>query len=220
MGALIVREVDVMARRPAFAAAIAVHVGVLALFVLGWGDGVGVSLLPGFSFYEQLRLVQAALLALLLPWTAARCMAQERGDDLVLLSALTAIRPSRLLAARAGAVLAGLILVVASGIPIALIAQRMSASGTPRLIRDEGVMISIAMMAWACVLWARHRSPHALRGWLGAALSTVAAVAAARMAIPSAVLAAGALAVTGGGAVLLLVARADVALRYLSERDA
>lgn len=220
MGTVIAREFDVMARQGPFVAAIAVHAGLLALFVLGWGDGRGVSLLPGLSFYEQTRLVQAGLLAVLLPWTAARCVAPERGNDLVLLSALTAFAPSRLIAARACAVLAGLVLIIATGLPIALLAQRMSAVDTSRLIRDEGIMISIGMVAWACVLWARYLSAGALRGWLGAALLTVAVIAAGRMAAPSALLAAGAFAVMGGAAVLLLMARTDISLRYLSEHDA
>jgi hypothetical protein len=220
MGPVITRELDVMARRTPFVAAVIVHAGLLGLFVLGWGDGRGVPLLPDLSFYEQTRLVQAGLLALLLPWTAARCAAPERGNELVLLSALTGFAPSRLIAARACAGLAGLVLIVASGLPIALMTQRMSAVDTSRLIRDEAVLMAIAMMAWACVLWSRHLTARALRGWLGAAVLTVAVMAAAGLAVSSAVLAAGVLAAIGGAAVLLLLARADVSLRYLAEQDA
>jgi hypothetical protein len=220
MGVVFTRELDVMARRTPFVAAVIVHVGLLALFILGWGNGRGVPLLPDLSFYDQTRVLQAGLLALLLPWTAARCAAPERANDLVLLSALTGLAPSRLLAARACAGLAGLVLIVASGLPIALIAQRMSAVEISRLVRDEAVMISLALMAWACVLWARHLSASALRGWLGAAILTIALMAATGLAVPSAVLAAGIFIVLGGAAVLLLIARADVSLRYLAEQDA
>ena len=217
MGVMAARELDVMARRTPFAVSVIVHAGLLALFVLGWANGRGVPLLPDLSFYEQTRVVQAGLLALLLPWTAARCVASEHGNELVLLSALTGLAPSRLIAARAGAGLAGLVLVVASGLPIVLIAQRMSAVDMPRLVRDEAVMIAIAMMAWACVLWARHLSASALRGWLGATMVTLGIIATAGVAMPSAVMAAGALAAIGGAAVLMLMARADVSLRYLAE---
>ena len=220
MGTLVARELDVIARRGPFVAAIAAHAGLLALFVLAWGNGTGVPLFPDLSFYEQTRLVQAGLLAVLLPWTVARCVAPERGNDLVLLSVLTAFAPSRVIAARACAGLAGLVLIVATGLPVALLAQRMSAVEMSQVLRDEGVMISIGMIALASVLWARHLSARALAGWLGAAILTVAVMAAAGLAAPSAVLAGVAFAVIGGGAVLLLMARADVALRYLSEQDA
>ena len=220
MGVILLRELDVMARRTPFVAAVIVHVGLLTLFILGWGNGTGVPLLPDFSFYEQTRLVQAGLLALVLPWAAARCAARERGDDLVLLSVLTGVAPSRLIAARACAGLAGLVLIVTSGLPIALVAQRMSAVDISRVIRDEAVMISIAMTAWWCVLWARYLTARVLRGWLGATALTVAVMAATGLAVSSPVLAAGMLAATGGAAVLLLMVRADVSLRYLAEQDA
>jgi hypothetical protein len=220
MGVIFRRELDVMARRTAFAVATTVHAGLLALFILAWGDGRGVPLLPELSFYEQTRLLQAGLLALLLPWAAARCAAPERGNDLVLLSALTGLAPSRLVAARACAGLAGLVLIVATGLPIAVIAQRMSDVEMPRLIRDEAVMIALALMAWACVLWAQHLSASALRGWLSATILVIALTAATARAAPSAVLAAGIFALVGGAAVLVLIARADVSLRYLAEQDA
>jgi hypothetical protein len=96
----------------------------------------------------------------------------------------------------------------------------MSDVEMPRLIRDEAVMIALALMAWACVLWAQHLSASALRGWLSATILVIALTAATARAAPSAVLAAGIFALLGGAAVLILIARADVSLRYLAEQDA
>ena len=108
-------------------------------------------------------------------------------------------------------------LVVLGGVPVVLLAQRMSASGLPQVFRDEGVMLAIAVTACASVLCWQHLCQSRLLGWMGAACSTVIVAATVRLVLPS-IQGAAALTLIGAAAALMLAARADSSLRYLSEQ--
>src|ERR1044072_8501480 len=125
MRAFLLREALVAARGPALVAMGIVCAALLAFFPAAWGVR-GMPTLDGTSPYDQLFRLEWILVLLLLPWTAARIVANERADDLVMLSAITAIPPSRVLLARLLSITAALMLVVAAALPAAVAAQQMS----------------------------------------------------------------------------------------------
>lgn len=217
MGAIILRELHVIGRRGALSAVICVHVTLLVGYLLAWGDASGIPVASALNIYEQTLMVEVVLLAILLPWTAARCVAAERGDDLVRLSVVTAIPPSRIVVARALAVTTGLVMVVASGLPTLILAARISAVRMSLVTEYEFALLSLALLSSATALTWRHVCHSRVVGWFAAALSTAAVVSAARMA-PSIVIAP---VVTAASlcAMGLLALRADVSLRYLAERS-
>ena len=214
---MVLRELRVIGRRGALSAAMCVHVALLTLYLLAWGNGNGIPVAGALTTYDQTLMIDVILLVILLPWVAARCVAGERGDDLVLLSMITAIPPSRVVVARALAVTTSLILVVASGLPTLILAGRISAVRMSLVAEYEFALFSLAFVSSATALTWRHVCHSRVIGWFAAALSTAAVVSAARMA-PSLVIAplviAAALCAIG-----LLALRADVSLRYLAERS-
>jgi len=217
MGAMVLRELRVIGRRGALSAAMCVHVALLTGYLLAWGNGNGIPVLGALTVYDQMLMVEVVLLTLLLPWIAARCVATERGDDLVLLSMVTAIPPSRVVVARALAVTMSLILVIASGLPALILAGRISAVRMSLVAEHEFALFSLAFVSSATALTWRHVCHSRVIGWFAAALSTAAVVSAARMApslVIAPVLTAAALCAMG-----LLALRADVSLRYLAERS-
>jgi hypothetical protein len=217
MGAIVLRELRVIGRRGALSAAMCVHVALLTGYLLAWGNGNGIPVAGALTVYDQTLMVDVILLAILLPWIAARCVAVERGDDLVMLSMVTAIPPSRVVVARALAATASLILVIASGLPTLILAGRISAVRMSLVAEYELALFSLAFVSSATALTWRHVCHSRVIGWFAAALSTAAVVSAARMApslVIAPVLTAAALCAMG-----LLALRADVSLRYLAERS-
>jgi hypothetical protein len=214
---MVLRELRVIGRRGALSVAICVHVTLLAGYLLAWGNASGRPVASALNVYEQTLMVEVVLLAILLPWVAARCAASERGDDLVRLSVATAIPPSRIVLARAFAVATGLVMVVASGLPTLILAARISAIGMALVAEYEFALLSLAFLSSAAALTWRHVCHGRVLGWFAAALSTAAVVSAARMAPPlviAPVMTAASLCAMG-----LLALRADVSLRYLEERS-
>ena len=126
MRAVVLREALVAARRPALVSAAIVTATLLALLPVVWGVR-GIPTFGGISLYDQQFRLEWILALVLLPWTAARVIASERGDDLVGLSALTAVQPSRLLLARLLAATIALVAVIAGALPVVISAQQMSA---------------------------------------------------------------------------------------------
>jgi len=217
MGAMVLRELRVIGRRGALSAAMCVHVALLTGYLLAWGNGNGIPVAGALTVYDQMLNVDVILLAILLPWIAARCVAAERGDDLVMLSMVTAIPPSRVIVARALAATTSLILVIASGLPTLILAGRISAVRMSLVAECELALFSLAFVSSATALTWRHVCHSRVIGWFAAALSTAAVVSAARMApslVIAPVLTAAALCAMG-----LLALRADVSLRYLAERS-
>lgn len=214
--AMLSREVTIGIRTPAFAVVLSLHAAMLAAFVVLWGGGV--PLLPGENLYEQQRLVQAVALAGLLPWAAARCGAGYRGDDLVLLSALTAARPSRVVMVQAAALFILLAAVVAAGLPLMLLARQIAAVPMQTALADLLPALGLAAIAGGSSLaWTLRRSDP-LAAWLGATASTILAAALIGSLFPrpaATLLMFG----TGIAATALCAARADVSSRYLSGRS-
>lgn len=216
MSTLLRRELAVVAGRRAFLAAACAHAALLVLFLQSWTDGAGVSALAPRSIYEQLRLVQFGLLLVLLPWTACRTMAEERGPDLVLLAGAAAVAPGRLMAARVGAVALSLALLSLAGLPPAAMAFRMTPDTSGAFILDEAVNVAAAIAAAALALAWRHAIAGRVSGWV-AATATFAGLAVAARGSLHEVAAIAVLAGAGGAVGLLLVSRADVSLRYLDD---
>ncbi|HEX3646306.1 MAG TPA: hypothetical protein VHT95_11915 [Vicinamibacterales bacterium] len=219
MRAMLIREALVVARRPAVVSIVVVYSGLLALFLSAWG-GQRVPMLPGATVYAQLQLLQCALLIVVMPWAAARTVATERADDLVRLSAILAIPPSRVIIARLLAAAIAPALVVAGALPVALIAQQMSAVPVSRALADQITLLTFALPAAVVAVWWMQISSDRLLGWLGATASTMLLVTVARFVFPGALTAAvvaAACAMAGGA---MLASRADLWWRHLRGESA
>jgi len=219
MRAVVLREALVAARRPALVGAAIVGAALLALFPIAWGVR-GIPTLGGISLYDQQFRLEWILALVLLPWTAARVMATERADDFVGLSALTAIQPSRLLLARLLATAIALVAVIAGALPVVISAQQMSAVAASRLVADQVALLTFALPAAIITVWWMQLTTDRLLGWLGAAATTVIVVTLARLSVATMNQAAIALATISVAAAVILLAKADVWWRYLSERRA
>lgn len=219
MRAMVLREALVAARRPALVGAAIVSATLLALFPVAWGVR-GIPTLGGVSLYDQQFRLEWILALVLLPWTAARVIANERGDDLVGLSALTALQPSRLLVARLLAATIALAAVIAGALPVVISAQQMSAVAASRLVADQLALLAFALPAGIITVWWMQLTTDRLLGWLGAAATTIIVVTLARLSVATMNQAAVALATISIGAAAILLTRADVWWRYLSERGA
>jgi hypothetical protein len=219
MRALVLREAERMAGSAGFGAALWTHASWLAAFLAVWGGG-GVPLVPGMPVYEQLRLVQSMLMIVLLPWTAARVIPSERGDAIVRTAACLGVRPSRMLAARIVALSATLLSVVAAGLPMAVVACRMSDVSVSRLLVDQGAVAATAIVMATLVAALQQTLASRVAVWFAAtAVSGVLAWSVRAVALPSATIGpAFALAALVGA--MLLAARGDVSLRYVSEKTA
>jgi hypothetical protein len=214
MRALLVREALVVARKPAVLSMVVLYSGLLALLLSAF-DGHRVPMLPGATIYAQLYVLQCAVLVVVMPWAAARGMATERADDLVRLSATLALPPSRLVFARLLAAAIGPALVVAGALPVALIAQQMSAVSAVRALADQFTLLTFALPAAVITVWWMQISRDRLLGWLGASASAILLAATVYALFPVAATAAivsGACAMAAGA---VLVSRADVWWRHL-----
>ena len=217
MRAVATRELIVIAKRPALTVVICTHVGLLTVFVLMWSHGVPV--LRGANIYEQQHLVQWWLLALLLPWAAARCFAPERGNGLTMMCALTALRPSSVVIAKSSSLVAALALIVFAGFPAAIAAQQMSAVSISGPLRDLLSLMGLAVLVSAItVIWVlavRNR----LGAWIGATVST-GLVLLVLSRLPLAGISLGLTSALVGAAIVEAMAHwSDGSLRYLLERN-
>ena len=217
MRAILLREALVAARKPALVAMTIVSVSLLALFPVVWGVR-GIPSLDGATLYDQHVRLEWILAMVLLPWTAARVIATDRADDLVGLSAAAGLPPSRVLLARLLAATIALAAVVAGALPAVVSAQQMSAVPLSRVVADQLALLAFALPAAVITVWWMQLSKDRLLGWLGAAATTLILVLLTRLAGATMNQAAAAMAAisVAGGAILL--ERADVWWRYLSER--
>lgn len=213
---MLMRDITIGVRTSAFPAVLSVHTALLAAFVVLWGGGVPA--LPGANVYEQQRLVQAALLACLLPWAAVRFGPRGRGDDVVLLSAITGARPSRIVLSQFAALFVLLAAVVVSGLPVMLVARQMAAVPLQTAMADLVPPLGLAALASAAALaWTLGVSDR-LAAWLGAAASSVVIVVTLSALFPRGVVALFLFLVGLAGAALS-ASRADASRRYLSGRS-
>ena len=141
MGALIWRDLTVITRTPAFWVSAALYVAALTAFVVVWGDGVPV--VGAQSSWQQFTMAQRILLAVLLPWTAARCSASSR-RELVWLGAIAAKRPSALLCAKCAALAVSLLALAFSALPVIVLTQQIGAGSPTTAALD---MVPVAALA-------------------------------------------------------------------------
>jgi hypothetical protein len=219
MRAIVLREALVAARRPALVTMAILCAVILALFPIAWGER-GVPTADGASLYGQQFRLEWILLMLLLPWTAARVGAKERADDLVSLSAVTAIPPSRTLLARLLATAAALALVIGAALPVVISAQQMSAIPLSRVISDQLALLMFALPVAVVTVWWMQVVADRLLGWLASAATTVLLVLLARLVVATMDQAAMALAVCSLAGAAILLKQADRWWRYLSEHAA
>jgi hypothetical protein len=219
MRALVGREAAWSASSSGIATALWTHAAWLALFVGIWGRGPGLPLLSG-TLYEQTLAVQWMLLAFLLPWTAARTIAIERGDAIVWTSSLVGLPPSRILAARIVTLWAALALVVAAGWPSIVIAQRMSDTSPVRVLVDQTVVVACGFAVATLVTALQTVLASRVAVWLIATLATVAVVWTFETRDVSTPIVALVLAIVGLAGATLVAVRSDSRLRYLSEETA
>ena len=175
--ALIARELIVVAKRPVLAAAVVLYVGLLAAFTFIWGFKLPA--LTGGSFFETLRVFHWGLLATLMPWVVARCQAADRGDRLVMLSALAARRPSSIVLAKILSLAGVLALVAVAGAPAVIIAERISALPVSAALRDLGSALSIAFLASAVTTAWIVATGDAMTSWIGGSVTMAAVLTAA-----------------------------------------
>lgn len=215
MTALLWRELTIATRTAAFAAAVTLHPLLLVLFVLLWGDGV--PLLPGDTFYAQLRLVQYAVLTCLLPWTAVRCGSGDRGDDVALLSTIAATRASWIVATQGVALIVILVVVVAAGIPLLIIGHQMDAVSSALVAEDTLAALGLAAaVAFVTLAWMQARGDR-LVAWLGASTTTVLVILMASATMPRAAVAVSLL-VIGLAGIAACAARAGGVMPHRSPR--
>jgi len=157
------RELQLIARQRAFGVALLIHTGVMTAFVLAWSSGPAPQAFPGRGFYDSVRLVQLAVLGLLLPWTVAR---------------VVAMRPPRLMASRAVAAALAMALLAFAAFPVMLLADRMEDAGVAHALRGELDVQALSALAVATVLAWRRLCHDRLIGWMAATISTCGLVAA------------------------------------------
>ena len=215
--AMFVRDLTIGMRTRAFAMALAVHAALLATFIVLW-DG-GVPMLPGANVYQQQRLVQMIALVCLLPWAACRCAPTERGDDMVLLSAMTAERPSRIVIAQFAALVVLLAAIVLCGLPLMLVARDLAAQPLARVMADVVPVLALATVASSASLCWTLGHPDRLVAWLGATGSTAGSFALLTVVLPAGATAPGLLLLSVVAAAAA-ASRSNISLHYLSERPA
>jgi len=150
MTALLRRELQLIARQRAFGAALLAHVLAMTALVM-------------VGFRDSARVMQLVVLALLLPWTAARVVALKR--------------PSAV-ASKAAAGFLALVLLVASAFPVLLIADRLRGLGIQHALRAEMEPQVLALVAVFLVLVWRRLASDRLFSWIGATATTMLIVAA------------------------------------------
>jgi hypothetical protein len=219
MRAVVLREALVAARKPALVTMAIVCAALLALFPVAWGVR-GIPTFDGASLYDQQFRLEWILVLVLLPWTAARIIASERADDLVILSAVTAIPPSRVLLARLLATTAALTLVVVGALPVVVSAQQVSVAPLSRMIVDQLALLAFALPVAVVTVWWMQLTANRLLAWFGSAATIVLLVLLARLVVATMDQAIVVLAVSGVMGAAILLNRADVWWRYLSEQPA
>jgi hypothetical protein len=171
--AVLWRDLLVISRRGSMFAAVAVHVVLLASLLLAWRDVSLVPLLPGHNLYEQLRAIQSALVALMLPWIVCRFVSEESASSRTMLSLVSGLSASRLFDVRFIALAGFAAILVGSGLPFMLLAQQMSSVAMGIALSDLcslylfGIAATILSLSIALTV----RSP--IAGWLISSLATL-----------------------------------------------
>ena len=200
------------ARTPALWIAMGVQIAFLSLYLLVWGDGL--PLVGARPVLEQFATTQWIFLGLALPWTASRSGAAWRRDEIAQLAALGAVLPSSAVAASVAALTVLLLAMAAAGLPLALLAQQISAVPAMDLWRTQLPLYALSLVAApvtaACMLVVANR----VMAWTAASAITFIMM----IAVPQGLAGAAVLAALAVAAVALLVNGADRRFWYLSEQ--
>lgn len=164
------RTVLAIVRRRAYWLAAAAHAGVLSAFLLAWGDGM--PSLAG-SVLEQALQVQLVLLAVILPWVAARCRPLSR-RAILRLAGVRAQSPARLLMVRAGAMAVALAGVALAALPMLLLAVQVSAAPFSAMIVPSVPMAAMIPFVALLSAWCELLMAGRLSAWLAASGVTIA----------------------------------------------
>ena len=173
MGALIWREVVTITRTPAYWVGAAVYIVALAAFVAIWGNGIPVA--GARSSWEQFVSVAMALLAVLLPWVAARCGCSSR-RELVMTGFITSRSPEQCLLAKSIGLMVALMGVELSGLPVFTLMRQIAAE--PSAIVSSAISLAVLAMYVAVVTIAiAFILTNPLRVWIASTALTLVATA-------------------------------------------
>jgi len=160
------RDLVVMSRSKPLVVALAAHVTLLGTFLLAWSGSAKVPQVPGDNLYEQQLGLQGGLIAVILPWIVCRFLAAERRETWSALSFVTDLSPSRLFDVRLLAPATFGVILVFSGLPLALIAQQISATPTPRVFSDVCLLAWFAMASVVVTMSVALRARTPIAGWV------------------------------------------------------
>jgi hypothetical protein len=168
------RDLLVISRRRPMIAALAVHVVLLASFLLAWGDVVLVPVIPGSNLYEQLRAIQSALVALMLPWIVCRFVSAESGSSWTMLSLASGLSASRLFDVRFLALAGFAAILAGSGLPFMFLAQQMSSVPLGIVLSDLCSLYLFVLAATILSLSIALTVRSSIAGWLASSLAALA----------------------------------------------
>jgi hypothetical protein len=211
LAALAWQQVATASRTPAIWVAIIGHVLLLSLYVIVWGDGI--PLAGARAPFEQFTTAYTALMVVLLPWVATRCLGVGTRNDVAIRAVLTAQRPLVVVFGATLGLAVVLLMVIVTGLPVIVLAQQTSEHSSwevARLVaRFAGLGACLAPVSLAATLLSESR----LWGWvLGIVASSVLAAAT-----PAGLAGSTMLWPIAGGAVAIVADHAERRWRYLAE---
>jgi hypothetical protein len=167
------RDFLVISRHRPMLTALAAHVALLSAFVLAWSGAGPVPWVGGTNFYEQQRTVHLCASALVVPWAICRFMASERGERWGMMIRFSGLSAAWLFGAHLVALGAFAAIVAASGWPLLLVGQQMSAVPATTALLDAGRLMGFSIAATIAAMGFALVFQGAITGWLA---STVAAL--------------------------------------------
>ena len=211
LAALVWQQVATSSRTPAIWVAVIGHVLLLSLYVVVWGDGI--PLAGARAPFDQFTTAYTALMVVLLPWVAARCLGVGTRNDLAIRAVLTAQRPLIVVCGATIGLAVVLLTVVGTGLPVIVLAQQTSEHSSweaARVVaRFAGLGACLAPLSLAATLLSESR----LWGWLlGIVASSVLAAAT-----PGGLVGSTMLWPIAGCAVAIVAEHAERRWRYLAE---
>jgi len=219
MRAMLMRELIVSARRAAAPITVCVVSALLISFVLVWWPGVPVLAAPA-SLYEQTRILHWVALAVALPWTAVRSAPHDRADNFVLMSALTGVAPTSVVAGKILSTLVVLVLIILTGLPPLIIAQQAAAVSASTVVFDllpcAGLALLVAASSTASILVLRD----SIFSWLATTTVTGVVLIVAVSWTPDTMAVGTVCGLVGGIASAAICAWSNGSLRYLSDAGA
>lgn len=175
MGALIWREIVAITRAPAYWVCAALYAAALTAFVVVWGDGIPV--VGARSGWEQFTMFQRVLLAVLLPWAAARCGTSSR-RELTLIGFLTTRSPVLVLLAQCAALAFSLFALALSALPIVALMRQIATPSLAAVTLDMVPAAVLSLLVAAMTVTAAAIIDAPIRVWSVVGILTVIAVVA------------------------------------------